>query len=522
MALTGKNNEERIWNYLKGKGLNDYGCAGVLGNLQAESGLNPNNLQNTHEKKLGYTDDEYVAAVDSGRYTNFVKDSAGFGLAQWTFWSRKQNLLNFAKSKKKSIGDLEMQLDFLWKELNESFKGLVGTLKTASSVLEASNGMLLDFERPADQSVSVQKKRAEYGQKYYDKYASVTSQKPSQSTATSQAGNSSTAAQNGSVGKSEPAVGDIVEFKGTTHYASSGSTKGSSCKPGKAKVTMVAKGAKHPYHLVKVSGGSSTVYGWVNAADIEGASVEVAKPTTTTTPTPAPAAGFKKRTTEPSKTDKHWVHVSNGGWNECIEINNSGSALPNCVGYAWGRFYEIIGSRPNLSRRNAEDWYAYTADGYERSQTPVLGAVICWRKGQAANQSDGAGHVGVVEDIYDNGDILISNSAYKGRRFYMMTATKASGYYIGSTYKFQGFILPPISTTSESSSSGKFESYKVKVRAAALNIRKGPGTGYASVGTIKDKGVYTIVDESVGTGSRKWGKLASNGGWISLDYTDRV
>lgn len=190
MALTGANNEERIWNYLKAKGLNDYGVAGCMGNLFAESALKPNNLQNTYEKKLGYTDDEYVAAVDSGKYTNFVRDSAGFGLAQWTYWSRKQNLLNFAKSKNKSIGDLEMQLDFLWKELSEGYKSVLSTLKTATSVLAASNEMLFKFERPANQSENVQKKRAEYGQKYYDKYASQTAQKPSGTTGTAQAGNS--------------------------------------------------------------------------------------------------------------------------------------------------------------------------------------------------------------------------------------------------------------------------------------------------------------------------------------------
>jgi SH3-like domain-containing protein len=59
--------------------------------------------------------------------------------------------------------------------------------------------------------------------------------------------------------------------------------------------------------------------------------------------------------------------------------------------------------------------------------------------------------------------------------------------------------------------------YTVKVTADALNIRKGPGTSYASVGMIKNKGVYTIVEESNG-----WGKLKSGAGWISLSYTKRL
>lgn len=161
-----------IWDYFKAKGLNDFGIAGLMGNLYAESGLKPTNLQNTYEKKLGYTDAEYTAAVDQEKYTNFVKDSAGYGLAQWTYWSRKQNLLDFAQSKNKSIGDLNMQLDFLYKELSEGYKNSVlKVLCEAKSVLEASNSVLLKFERPADQSETVQNKRAGFGQTYYDKYA---------------------------------------------------------------------------------------------------------------------------------------------------------------------------------------------------------------------------------------------------------------------------------------------------------------------------------------------------------------
>ena len=170
MPLIGTTNEEKIWNYLKSKGLSDYGAAGLMGNLYAESGLRPNNLQNTYEGKFGMADAEYTELVDKGRYTNFVRDSAGYGLAQWTYWSRKEALLAYAKASKKSIGDLEMQLDFLLKEL--SSYGLLGRLKTVSTVLEASNIVLLEFEKPASMNTAAtQVKRAEYGQKYFDKYA---------------------------------------------------------------------------------------------------------------------------------------------------------------------------------------------------------------------------------------------------------------------------------------------------------------------------------------------------------------
>ena len=160
-----------IWDFFKSQGLNDYGIAGLMGNLYAESGLKPTNLQNTFEKKLGYTDAEYTAAVDQKLYTNFVNDSAGYGLAQWTYYSRKQNMLTFHTKKGKSIGDLNTQLEFLVHELTTSYKSSVWeVLKSAKSILEASSAVLLKFERPADQSTAVQNKRASYGQEYYNKY----------------------------------------------------------------------------------------------------------------------------------------------------------------------------------------------------------------------------------------------------------------------------------------------------------------------------------------------------------------
>lgn len=81
------------------------------------------------------------------------------------------------------------------------------------------------------------------------------------------------------------AVGSVVAFTGTKHYISSMAVNGKSCKPGEAKVTAVAKSGKHPYHLIKTTDSSSTVYGWVDAADVKvmapaivkGSKVRVAK-----------------------------------------------------------------------------------------------------------------------------------------------------------------------------------------------------------------------------------------------------
>ena len=154
---------KKMWDYFKSKGLSDCGVAGLMGNLYAESGLKSCNLQGSYETKLGMNDAEYTAAVDAGTYTNFVKDSAGYGLAQWTYWSLKQDLYNYMKKLNKSIGDLEGQMEFLAYQLEKDYNAVWKTLKNAKTVLEASNAVLLKFERPADQSEAAQNKRASYG-----------------------------------------------------------------------------------------------------------------------------------------------------------------------------------------------------------------------------------------------------------------------------------------------------------------------------------------------------------------------
>lgn len=174
LELKNASNEEVIWTYLLKRVNNPYGVAGLMGNLYAESALKPTNLQSTYEKSLGINDQDYTIAVDNGIYNNFVKDKAGYGLAQWTYWTRKQALLAHAKSKGASIGDLTMQLSFLMKELRESYKSTVlDKLEKATSIQEASDIVLTKFERPADQSDRVKKLRASYGKKYYDKFAKV-------------------------------------------------------------------------------------------------------------------------------------------------------------------------------------------------------------------------------------------------------------------------------------------------------------------------------------------------------------
>lgn len=438
MSLIGKTVEEQMWNFFMARVGNAYGVAALMAHWFAESGLNPKNLQNNFEKKLGYTDESYTKAVDNGSYTNFVHDSAGYGLARWTYWSRKQNLLCFAQERGCSIGDTEMQFEFGYHELSTGYKAVLAVMKSAKSVREASDVLLTQYERPADQSEAVKVKRAGYGQKYYEKYAgsalnggnnmsvrighasisergTINGAKGDQTggevcvrswyskpwdyvaihpdaavrekhakaveaacannnigygqsdrntlntlakaagydlsrvgkcncdcsslqnvAAVASGASGATYGSNGwttstmkaalqklgykiiadstylssaaycvrgaiyvkasshtvcgldngasykktleKAGISETAtpgkdsnttykVGDVVSFNGTKHYTSANDTAAKTCKPGKAKVTAVSAGAKHPYHLVHTD-STSNVYGWVDAGDI--------------------------------------------------------------------------------------------------------------------------------------------------------------------------------------------------------------------------------------------------------------
>lgn len=163
--------ERELYAFYKNQGFCNNGIFGLFGNLYAESRMNPKNLQDSFEEKLGFTDESYTAAVDSGSYKNFVHDGAGYGLHQCTFWSRKEAMLAFHRAKGVSIGDTLTQAEFIYKELSGSFPAVLKALKTATSIRDASDAVLLQFEKPKDQSEAVRKKRASYGQQYAELYA---------------------------------------------------------------------------------------------------------------------------------------------------------------------------------------------------------------------------------------------------------------------------------------------------------------------------------------------------------------
>lgn len=162
---------KRIWDYFYYKIGNEYGVAGLMGNMKMESNLRSNNMEDGYESKLGFTDVTYTAAVDNGTYSNFATDGVGYGLVQWTWWELKRDLQAFCKARGTSVGDFNSQLDFLYSEFENEFPKVLSALKNAKSVREASDYVLMNFERPADMGTKMQETRANFGMEYYNKYA---------------------------------------------------------------------------------------------------------------------------------------------------------------------------------------------------------------------------------------------------------------------------------------------------------------------------------------------------------------
>ncbi len=181
---------------------------------------------------------------------------------------------------------------------------------------------------------------------------------------------------------------------------------------------------------------------------------------------------FQKRLEAPTKDNKYY-------YSDNIFYKSS-YGLPNCTCYAWGRWYELLDTKPTLCINNATDWYYY-ADGYAREQTPSLGDIACF-----VNYSTNIGHVAVVEEIYSDGSILLSNSNYGGSLFYTIKLDKP--YNLGGGYKFLGFIKFPINfdVSRDDVEDGKYQSYQIKKGDTLTSIATKFGTSYQELAKINN------------------------------------
>lgn len=226
---------------------------------------------------------------------------------------------------------------------------------------------------------------------------------------------------------------------------------------------------------------------------------------------------MKIRTSKPESGNKFYNTKSNGGYSTCIKgyPTDTCDVLANCVGYACGRFNEIIGSMkyPSLNC-NAENFIerARNTYGLEISNVPTLGGIMVFQKGATLNNSDGAGHVFIVERIDNSNQIYTSESSYGGTKFYNALRNNNNGRWgLGSGYTFRGCIVNP--------AIGKITAPEKSVDELAREVIAGKyGNGEARKKALGDRyrEVQDRVNQMLSGSNSSVFKTISNCSWLNL------
>ena len=141
---------QTIYDTFRVNGLTEAGALGFLGNWDCESNCEPFRLQGDFSAYRSLSH-QYVADVENGKISmnTFAHDSKGFGLAQWTYWSRKKALYDFWKQSGTALDDAAMQTRFAVSELQSEYQGLLGFLRTSNDLYECTKRICTQYERPA-------------------------------------------------------------------------------------------------------------------------------------------------------------------------------------------------------------------------------------------------------------------------------------------------------------------------------------------------------------------------------------
>ena len=478
--------ETAIWNRLYEAIGNAYGVAGVMGNFKAESNCRANNLQNTYEKKLGMTDEQYTAAVDSGSYPNFVHDSAGYGLYQATYWSIKESLLNYAKAHGKSIGDRDMQVDQFIDMMKNSYSAIWKVLTTAKSVREASDAVLLKFERPADQSEAVQMKRAGYGEEFYQRFAASTTSPSATPTEQETPGTPSNGCSAAAV--IAVAVGEI----GYKEKKSNASLDDKTANAGSANYTKYARDFDQKYP--NWYNGKKNGYAWCDMF------VDWCFLT---------AFGYEnalRLLCQPEKSAGAGCTYSLRYYKNKGQFHTSGPQPGDQIFFGTS----LSDSSHTGIVEKADGSKVYTIEGNTSDQVA--------RRSYALNNSR---ILGYGRPAYDAVSPAPATVYYRVRRTWGDAASQLGTFTVLENAKLAADANPGYAVFDDDGNQVyPFTEYRVEVSIPDLNYRKGPSTSYASYGYIKP-GIYTIADEQDG-----WGLLKAyadkRNGWISLKYAKKL
>lgn len=169
-----------IINYFRSVGYSDIAIASIFGSIIVETAhtINPRIVQTSYKKKYGITDDEYTAKVDNDTWRTpdtgmpFTADKIGYGLFQYTSSGRKTALYDYAKSKKASVGDWQIQCEWAYKEIHSTgYANVRKALDEGTDIEKCALVFMREFERPASKDDPVyQQKRIDYAKQFYDEF----------------------------------------------------------------------------------------------------------------------------------------------------------------------------------------------------------------------------------------------------------------------------------------------------------------------------------------------------------------
>lgn len=493
--------EKQIWNFLINNGFNAFAAAGIMGNLFAESGLRPTNV----EDSSGQADATYTAQVDSGAYTNFANDRIGYGIAQWTDPSRKKKLYTFLKNKRLSIGDLNGQLEFLLNELKTDFNSLYQFLLEVNNVNEASNEFLIKFENPSDKSNGVKRRRAIYSFKYYNLYSKTTVEVKNMILKIGSKGPEVEQLQKNLIklGYDCGEAGADGDFGQATHMAVTTfqSERGLEVdgKVGTQTQNEIAKLLADPRYKRTVKNLGRTVDKLIAIATAE--------------------LGYKEKKSN-SNLDSKEANAGAGNFTKYArDLAAKGYYNGSKQGYAWCDVWAdwcflqlcegdaVAAQAMQCQTGPLGAGCLYSAQYYQQqgrwSKTPVLGAQAFFYAGGAIN------HTGIAVGV--NGNIVTiiegNTSEQVAKRTYNINDASIAGY--GLPKYDEPASEKPVEEEQEI-----FTPYKVKITAKKLNVRSEPNMDSPVIKIIQQGEIKTIIAEE-----NSFGKLDEEEGWIMLAYT---
>lgn len=147
---------ESIYERLRKAGCTPTGALALMGNWECESNCEACRVQGDFQADRLKSKD-YASRIDNGRVSDeeWCRDGKGWGLAMWTFWSRKRDLLTFCRRNSISVANEEAQVDFALNELKTAYKALWADLTTCGKedLYKMVELVCKQYERPAYNNV---------------------------------------------------------------------------------------------------------------------------------------------------------------------------------------------------------------------------------------------------------------------------------------------------------------------------------------------------------------------------------